>query len=194
VSTPDFAAVLESELARAVATIASAFAEDPVERWMYPGDDEYAAHFPEFVSAFGGEAMTGWRLGDFAAVAFWIPAGAEPDGEAIVNVLSATVSPDRQADTFAVLEQMDAAHPAYPHWYLPWLGVAPEMQGGGLGGELLRRCLATVDADGLPAYLETPNPRTVPFYERHGFAVTGTAQSGSCPPLTMMLRPAHPAG
>jgi GNAT superfamily N-acetyltransferase len=186
----DFAPVDGSELGRAVATIVSAFADDPVERWMYPGDDEYAAHFPEFVSAFAGEALTSWRLGEFAAVAFWIPPGAQPDGEAIVNVLRATLSSDRQDDTFAVLEQMDGAHPAYPHWYLPWLGVTAEMQGEGLGGELLRRCLETVDADGRPAYLETPNPRTVPFYERHGFAVSGTAQAGSCPPLAMMLRPA----
>lgn len=176
------------DLGRAVATIVSAFAADPVERWMYPGDDDYATHFPEFVSAFAGEAAAGWQLGDFAAVALWIPPGAEPDGEAIVNVLSATLSADRQEDTFAVLEQMDAAHPAYPHWYLPWLGVAPGRQGEGLGGELLRGCLETVDADALPAYLETPNPRTVPFYERHGFVVTGTAQAGGCPPITMMLR------
>ena len=158
---------------------------------MYPDDDEYAAHFPQFVAAFAGEGMTGWQLDDFAAVAIWIRPGAEPDGDAIVNVLSATLSADRQDDTFAVLEQMDAAHPAHPHWYLPWLGVGSGRQGEGLGGELLHRCLEVVDADALPVYLETPNPRTVPFYERHGFAVSGRAQAGGCPPITMMLRPAR---
>jgi GNAT superfamily N-acetyltransferase len=68
-----------------------------------------------------------------------------------------------------VLDQMDAAHPKYPHWYLPWLGVERTRQGTGLGGELLKQCLAVVDADHLPAFLETPNPRTIHFYESHGF-------------------------
>jgi hypothetical protein len=41
---------------------------------------------------------------------------------------------------------------------------------------LLRQCLEVVDADHLPAFLEPPNPRTIPFYERHGFEVTSVAQ------------------
>jgi hypothetical protein len=57
------------------------------------------------------------------------------------------------------------------------------------GAQLLAHGLDRVDADGLPAYLETPNPRTIPFYERHGFAVTGQARAGACPPVTCMLRP-----
>lgn len=28
----------------------------------------------------------------------------------------------------------------------------------------------------LPAYLDSPNPRNVSFYERHGFVVTGEAR------------------
>jgi len=52
-------------------------------------------------------------------------------------------------------------------------------------------CLGVVDASHLPAYLETPNPRNVSFYERHGFAVTGDAQSGTCPPVVFMSRAAR---
>jgi ribosomal protein S18 acetylase RimI-like enzyme len=85
---------------------------------------------------------------------------------------------------------MDELHPRDPHWYLPWLAVEPARRGRGLGSALLAECLARVDADGLPAYLETPNPRTIPLYERHGFEVTGEAVAGSCPPVTSMLRPA----
>ncbi len=86
---------------------------------------------------------------------------------------------------------MDDKHPTTPHWYLPWLAVPPALQGGGLGSSLLAECLADIDASGLPAYLETPNPRTVPLYERHGFAVTGVAQVGESPPITLMLRGAR---
>jgi ribosomal protein S18 acetylase RimI-like enzyme len=184
----------KNEQARVLATLVSAFIADPVERWLFSEALEYLRHFPVFVAAFGGEAFemqTVWRLSDFAAVAMWIPPGAQPDGDAIVAALSESVPPEKHGDTFMVLEQMEAAHPKDPHWYLPWLGVDGAQQGAGLGSELLKQCLTYVDADHLPAFLETPNPRTVPFYERHGFVTTSVSQAGACPPVTSMLRPAQ---
>ena len=189
----EFAAVAEDARDRAIHTLVSAFEDDPVERWLYPAAEAYAHHFPAFVAAFGGDAFrdgTVWRLGDFAAVAFWFRPGREPDGDAVVRVLVETVAEDRHADAFATLEQMAAAHPDDPHWYLPWFGVDRRLHGRGLGTVLLSRCLEIVDASGLPAYLETPNPRTVRFYERAGFRTTGVAGAGACPPVTLMRRPA----
>ncbi len=46
----------------------------------------------------------------------------------------------------------------------------------------MKRCLGVVDATHLPAYLETPNPRNISFYQRHSFEITGQAQAGACPP------------
>jgi ribosomal protein S18 acetylase RimI-like enzyme len=185
--------VPEAERARAYDVLVSAFVDDPVERWLYPEVEQYLAHFPTFLASFGGAAFdveTVWRLGEYAAVALWLPPAIEPDGDVIGAVLRETVSPDKHGDTFNVLEQMSAAHPTYPHWYLPWFGVDPHLQGRGLGGELMELCLDIIDADHLPCYLESPNPRNIPFYNRHGFVVTGTAQSGDCPPITFMLRSA----
>jgi GNAT superfamily N-acetyltransferase len=189
-----FAAVAESERDRAIATLVSAFEDDPVERWLYPDEAEYRRHFPAFIAAFGGDAFrdgTVWRLGDFDAVAFWFRPGRDPDGDAIVRVLVETTSEDLHADSFATLEQMEEGHPAEPHWYLPWFGVDRALQGRGLGTHLMRHCLEIVDETGLPAYLETPNPRTVPFYKRAGFSVTGVAEAGRCPPVTLMQRAAQ---
>jgi GNAT superfamily N-acetyltransferase len=180
---------------RAIDTIVLAFAADPVERWMYPRAADYLQHFRAFVEAFAGPALadgTAWMLDDFAAVALWLEPRREPDGEAIVSLLAGTVAADRHEDLFAVLEQMDAAHPASPHWYLPWLAVDPARQRDGLGARLLEHGLRRVDRDAMPAYLETPNPATVPFYERYGFAVTAQARAGDCPPVTSMLRPVSP--
>lgn len=182
------------EQARVFGTLVSAFRADPVERWLYPDDDEYDKKFVLFLAAFSGPAFrrgTAWRLGDCAAVALWIPPDAEPDGAEITRVLSGTVAPAKHADAFAALEQLDAAHPGYPHWYLPWFGVDAMKQSQGLGSRLMTACLAAVDGTGLPAYLETPNPRTISFYRRHGFEVTGVTNAGSCPPITFMLRAAR---
>jgi Acetyltransferases len=190
-SAASFSSVRGDEQARAFATLVSAFTDDPVERWLYPEPQQYLTHFPEFLGAFGGKAFeerTVWRLGEFSAVALWLPPGAEPDGDTITTVLTESVAPDKHGDMFSVLEQMDSAHPKYPHWYLPWFGVDAALQGRGLGGQLMKACLGVVDASHLPAYLETPNPRTISFYERHGFEVTGEAQAGACPPVVFMLR------
>ena len=51
----------------------------------------------------------------------------------------------------------------------------------------MKACLRVVDESHLPAYRETPNPRTISFYERHGFEVIGDAQAGACPPVVFML-------
>ncbi len=173
------------------ATLLSAFRADPVERWLYPDENDYDEHFPKFLAAFGGEAFAHdavWRLDDFAAVAMWLPPDAIPNGDEIVRVLMTTVDQSRHSDAMVAIEQMDAAHPRYPHWYLPWFGVDAKSQGIGLGGMLMAACLQVVDGTGLPAYLETPNPRTIRFYERHGFRVTGFTQPTECPPITFMLR------
>jgi len=187
-----FAPVLKTDEMAAYQTLVSAFTNDPVERWLYPELQEYLTHFPRFLEAFGGRAFdegTVWGLGEHSAVALWLPPGAEPDGDAIGAVLTETVSSDKHADTFAVLELMEAAHPAYPHWYLPWFGVNSALQGQGIGGQLMEHCLVEIfNTEHLPAYLETPNPRTISFYEHHGFEVTGMAQAGECPPITFMLR------
>lgn len=87
--------VAEDEQSRVIATLVSAFIADPVERWLFPEPAQYLAHFPTFIAAFGGEAFTSktvWALDGFAAVAVWIAPGAAVDGEAIITVLSETVS------------------------------------------------------------------------------------------------------
>lgn len=193
-SATPFLPVRENGQHRALDTLVLAFTADPVIRWLYPEARQYLTHFPEFLAAFGGRAFaerTVWRLGAFSAVALWLPPRVDLDGDAIVAVLTETVAPEQHEDAFSVLGQMDDAHPRFPHWYLAWFGVDGAVQGRGFGGELMTHCLRIVDEDHLPAYLDSPNPRNVSFYERHGFEVTGRAQAGACPPVVSMLRPAR---
>jgi ribosomal protein S18 acetylase RimI-like enzyme len=193
-SSTKFLTVREDEQQRALDVLVLAFAADPVERWLYPEARQYLTHFPEFLAAFGAKAFTHetvWQLGEFSAVALWLPPRVDLDGDAIVAVLTETVAPAKHEDTFSVLGQMDHAHPRFPHWYLAWFGVDGAVQGRGLGGELMKHCLAIVDEDHLPVYLDTPNPKSISFYERYGFEVTGQAQAGACPPVVSMLRAAR---
>lgn len=184
-------ALQDGEEQLALDVLVTAFVADPVLRWMYPDASGYLTHFPAFLRAFGGRAFTSktvWRLGEFGAVALWFPPNVEPDGAAVVAEIERSVAPSKHADLFAVLDQMEAVHPTFPHWYLPWFGVEGSRQNQGLGSELMRHCLEIVDQDRLPAFLESPNPRNISFYERHGFEVIGVPQAGACPPLYSMLR------
>lgn len=70
-----------------------------------------------------------------------------------------------------VFEALEVHHPSAPHWYLAVVGVAPDRQGRGYGTRLIEHFLARVDADHLPAYLETDRRENVGLYERAGFRV-----------------------
>jgi len=56
---------------------------------------------------------------------------------------------------------------------------------------LMKTALERVDAEGLPAYLESSNARNVSLYERHGFEVIGEIQHGSSPSMLPMYRAAR---
>jgi ribosomal protein S18 acetylase RimI-like enzyme len=82
--------------------------------------------------------------------------------------------PDDLRRFLTVIDHTDQAHGRLmhqPHWYLWALGVQPEAQGQGIGGDLLQYGLAQADGDGLPCYLETQTERNIAFYERFGFRV-----------------------
>ena len=83
---------------------------------------------------------------------------------------------------------MGQYHPQTPHWYLPFVGVEPMQQCRGLGARLLGPILERCNHERLPAYLESTNPRNVPFYESLGFRGIGMIQSGTSPKIVPMLR------
>jgi ribosomal protein S18 acetylase RimI-like enzyme len=175
---------------RASGVLLLAFAADPMARWTWRDPERYLATFPEFAMAFGGRAFehgSAFIAEDFAGAALWLPPGVEPD-EALGALVERTAQPGRARDIAAILEQLGRYHPAEPHWYLPLIGVDPARQNEGHGSRLMRRALEAADREGRPAYLESANPRNVPFYERLGFERLGTIQSGGSPPMFPMLR------
>jgi ribosomal protein S18 acetylase RimI-like enzyme len=61
--------------------------------------------------------------------------------------------------------------PKESHWHIGPIGVAPALQGQGIGKALLGSFLEMADEDGSTAYLETDVDRNVPLYEQFGFRV-----------------------
>lgn len=189
--TATIESVPESNVADIVAVEVLAFNADPMSRWLYPEPRQYLTYFPQFISIFGGKAFkhnTAYYIDDYIGAALWFPPGIEPDVEPLVDLIGHSVAEQKQADMFAVLEQMEHHHPTEPHWYLAILGVEPKQQGKGYGSALIQNILQECDRTQTLAYLESSNPSNVPFYERHGFEAIGTIQAGTSPTLFPMIR------
>lgn len=184
-------AATEREQQAVIDVITLAFSTDPMARWAYPDPAIYLAAMPAAIRAFGGNGFAhgaAHLAGGGHAAAMWLPPGVEPDHERLAAITEEHVSGPRLEEMNGVFEQMAAHHPQEPCWYLPLIGVDPALQGRGYGSALLRYALERCDRDGVPAYLESSNPRNIPLYQRHGFEILGAIQAGSSPTVVPMLR------
>lgn len=175
--------------------LAAGFADDPVLSWVFPAATEQKLHVMfGFIAAelFVPYGATWTTEG---AAAAWTPPNPRPwDDERtsrFVDELTAASTDADLARLGAMETAMSEAHPAEPHWYLSVVAAVPDRRGQGLGTALLAASLEVVDADGLPAYLESTNPRNISLYERHGFEVTGRIDIPDGPSMTPMWRPAR---
>ena len=177
-----------------VATITMAFSTDPIARWFYPKAADYFRWFPSFVRGFAGRSIsdnTAVATTNYSGVALWLGPGAHGDEEALAKLFEKSLPAERQPDVFELFEKMGAEHPAEEHWYLPMIGVDSSRQNTGIGTGLMKRALERSDCDGLPAYLESSNPRNISLYQRCGFEAIGEVSAAASPPLVRMLRQAN---
>ncbi len=192
--TPGVIGAVADERPQVTATLVAAFVADPFMRWMFPDANQYLTWFPEVLRHLAGGAFdhgSAYRTSDGSGAVLWLAPGVFPDEEALGAVMQEGVASSRVAEVFSILEQVGASHPDEPHWYLPAIGVDTHAQGRGIGSALLAHSLATVDDQGVVAYLESSNPRNMPLYERFGFSVIGEIQAGTSPRVIPMLRPAR---
>jgi ribosomal protein S18 acetylase RimI-like enzyme len=179
------------DIPRAIAAIVTAFTADPPARFAWPSAHDYLVNMPLATREFAGSCFehgTAYVAADCSGAALWLPPGVEPDGKALERMFRDTAMPEHLEDLLATFEQMGQSHPREPHWYLPQIGVDPSAQGNGIGAALMQYALARCDKDQALAYLEASKPQNIPFYQRHGFEVTGEIQVGTAPPVTPMVR------
>jgi len=179
------------EMPHAVAAIVAAFLTDPVARFAWPAPHDYLQVMPVATREFAGvsfEHGTAYMSADFCGTALWLSPGVHPNGEALEKVFRDTAKPEHLDDLLATFEKMEQWHPEEAHWYLPLIGVEPNAQGRGVGAELMRHAVARCDQERALAYLESSNPRNIPFYRRFGFEAMGEIQIGAVPLVTPMLR------
>ncbi len=194
-----------------VATTADAEAVTEIFTGAFHDDPVWGPAFPDPARRAGQQAVL-WRFyfdnaaphrwvwlgAEGGAAALWIPPGRPeiaPEAEPLVEpMLTELVGAEQAAVLLEISKRFEAAHPRdHPHYYLSLLGTHPEQRGGGLGMRLLADNLARIDAEGMPAYLESTNPANHARYERLGFAQVSEFElpGKDAPPVATMWREAR---
>jgi len=184
------------DLPAVAATLAAAFDADPAWTWVFPDPDRR----PDQLRAFWMLLLEGavdlgwvWTTPDAGAATLWIPPGEPelaPAQAAREGALwEELLGPDVWRATI-LGEAFERAHPKFPeHYYLSLFGTRPDRRGQGLGMSLLADNLARIDAEGVPAYLESTNPVNLDRYRSVGFADHGEFRLGDDgPAVTTMWR------
>jgi GNAT superfamily N-acetyltransferase len=137
-----------------------------------------------------------WLTGGGEATTLWIPPGGTdmtPEQDERLAGLVAEYFGPAADDLMELLDRFDAAHPRdEPHYFLTLFGTHPDHRGQGIGMRLLAQNLELIDAEHMPAYLESSNPANNRRYASVGFEPHGKfSYPGGGPVVTTMWRPAR---
>jgi GNAT superfamily N-acetyltransferase len=78
--------------------------------------------------------------------------------------------------------------PKAPNYCLDLLAVAPNFQGQGIGSAMLTHLTDISDREGILTYLSTTDPKTISFYERHGFEIISETREIKIPNFHMVRK------
>lgn len=184
------------DLEAVTSVMATAFSADPVwGPYSFPDDDRRVEQLARFWRPQLAAAMRfPWTMvtHQCEAAAVWIPPG-EPEmspqeERGLVALTERMLGADQTRVVFDVFRRLEDAHPDQPHYYLSLLGTHDDHRGRGLGMALLAATLGAVDAERLPAYLESTNPANDARYMRVGFRPVGSVELENGRRVTTMWR------
>jgi GNAT superfamily N-acetyltransferase len=106
----------------------------------------------------------------------------QPIREGLIAFNESLAGPQRARHYALVVRRSDGSVSggliADEHWgwlYVAWLWLPESMRGHGLGSRLLQQAETIATANGCRhAYLSTFDFQALPFYQQHGYVVTGT--------------------
>lgn len=165
------------------ATLAAAFVDDPMLRWIFPDPVQQApataAWLGVFVEAYAAAGVSDVVDTDemaAAGIALW-RCSTEPlpfsQAPSLGGLMAAFLGVQQATSLGAGLSAFAANKPEPPFHYLQFLAVHPGQQGQGLGRQLIVHGQQRAAAAGVGVYLESTNPRNLPFYRSCGFEQIG---------------------
>lgn len=184
------------ELAQLTATLADAFVDDPILRWLIPNrfgrNGRLRRLFELELMHYVFPAGCVWTTDDGRGASLelapeaWQMPSSLPLSAAIgwVRVFGMRLREAGRTQAF-----FEEHHLREPHLYVRYVGVASGFQGRGLGSALLRPTLRRADAQRLATYLEASTESSARLYERLGFQHLGELRIPGGPLIWPMRRP-----
>jgi ribosomal protein S18 acetylase RimI-like enzyme len=176
--------------------LAAAFEDDPIFGWLLPNKrrrpDKLLRFFTLELESVVLPSGTAWMSPEASGACLELPPGKwrmPLQTQALHAPQFAAVFGRSLPRALITITQMERRHLREPHFYVPYVGVAPEGQGAGLGTKLLGKTLERAEAASLPTYLEATSERNAALYERLGFERLGPFTVLGSPPLWPMRRP-----
>ncbi|CAA9965052.1 hypothetical protein CFE70_007906 [Pyrenophora teres f. teres 0-1] len=205
--------VTAAEYKQAALCLAEAFAQDDVvmyvvdvpDREHWTAEQKWALHveileYITYAHILKGLVTT---VGDFEAVALWMPPGQNMDdyltsfrsGMWRLNYRLSAEGKRRFYNEFMPLLH-DTMHTTLGEreleaWYLVYIGTRPSGRGKGHARKLIEHVTKVADREGRPCYLESSNAANPPIYRKFGFEVTrqiNLQRGGRNIPLDIMVR------
>ncbi|KAF2736178.1 hypothetical protein EJ04DRAFT_490466 [Polyplosphaeria fusca] len=187
----DVRVVTAAEYKEAALCLAEAFAEDDVARYFidvpdrehWSEEDKWNLHLEILEYVTYAHILKGLvtTVGEFGAVALWMPPGQNMDdfwtilrsGMWRLNYRLSAEGKRRFFNEFLPLLH-DTKHAALGEhdddsWYLVYIGTKPQARGKGYCRKLIEHVTKQADRDGRLVYLESSNPANPPIYRKFGF-------------------------
>lgn len=177
------------------------FHDDPIMQWLFGDEPPRPMRYSRPFFAHEGRRhlkhATVFTAEGHPGAAYWDPPGHWKSTFLDIVTLAPVMVRGigrRTAKALQGLGRMEKAHAQYAqdHYYLAVLGTRPDRQGHGIGSALMAPVLATCDAEGVGAYLESSKESNIPFYRRHGFEVVGEVEFPTGPTIWPMWRDPQP--
>ncbi len=169
--------------AEAAAVLVRAFEHDPIYGYILPDPQRRLTQMHWIIerairqlAPYGASYIT--ENGEGAAL--WLPPKPRPripsfpwfSGLATLG-LGASY---RGLQVYIDMLRREHAETKSPHWVLEIIGVDPAHQGRGAATALLQPALDIAESDNVPCHVITHNPKSIPFYQSHGFQILSQGQ------------------
>lgn len=164
------------EIAKVASFIATGYQEDIFFKWVVPKDEDrhsvVSAYYSVYLGAKGAMAYVAEdENGTMVGASVWLPHDVDPSIYEEIDKVAGHYGPQFQAVANA---SHDSAPADGPFYELVGFVTRKDLQGQGVGYQLLKTHLDLMDANGTPTYLEA----STPFHERSVYRKFGYDHHG----------------